>query len=378
MKVPERRLKLCFVGWADHVHLERWAGHFAKLGHEVTVISTSGPGRYPPGVRQYSLGAGRGPRSTRLRLRWLLWRIRPQLVHVHWAHFAADVRAVWRGPFVVTAWGSDIYRRENFSAEVWDASCRAMAAADLLTCDSEDLADALRQALPAPPRALEVVQWGVDTALFTPDGASQRDALGLQGREVIFSARNFTPIYNQETVVAAFARVHAQRPQAFLLMKRYGGDADYLARIEAQIDTAGLRQHVRILDAVPYEEMPALYRSADVMISIPLSDAAPMSLLEAMASEVAPLVCDLPSLREWVEPGVTGLLAEARDTDAVTAALLQLLADADQRRAIGRRGRALVEARASQAVHMGRMVGRYAALVDGQPLEAEVAGQAFR
>lgn len=357
-------LRLCFVGWADHVHLERWAGHFAKLGHEVHVISTSGPGRYPAGVRQYTLAPGAGARRKRLQLRWLLWRIRPQLVHVHWAHFATDVQAVWRGPLVVTAWGSDIYRRENFADAEWDASLRALVAADLLTCDSDDLADELRRVLPAPPRRLEVVQWGVDTQLFTPEGADQRAELGLQGREVIFSARNFTPIYNQETVVAAFARVRQQHPRAFLLMKRYGGDAAYFARIQAQIAELGLDAHVRILEAVPYEQMPALYRTADVMISIPWSDAAPMSLLEAMACEVPSLVCDLPSLREWVQPGVTGLLAEPRDVEAVTAGLLRLLDDAAPRREIGHQGRALVQAQASQAVHMGRMEAEYARLAN--------------
>lgn len=354
------RLRLCFVGWADHVHLERWAGHFAKLGHDVSVISMSGAGHYPAGVRQYTLGQGEGPLRAKLRLRWLLWRIRPQIVHVHWAHFSATVQSVWSGPLVVTAWGSDIYRRENFSDQVWLANCRAMAAADLLTCDSDDLAGELGRALQAPMPRLEVVQWGVDTELFSPLGDDQRAALGLDGRAVIFSARNFTPIYNQETVVAAFAQVLRRRPDAFLLMKRYGGDADYSARIQAQITELGLDAHVRILDAVPYEQMPALYRTADVMVSIPLSDAAPMSLLEAMACEVAPVVCDLPSLREWVDPGVTGTLVEPRDVDAVAGALLRLLDDSSVRRGIGQRGRELVLDRASQSMHMDRMAKLYA------------------
>lgn len=358
-------MRLCFFGWADHVHLERWAGHFAKLGHEVHVISTSGPGHYPPGVRQYTLAPGAGARRQRLQLRWLLLRIRPQLVHVHWAHFATNVQAVWRGPLVVTAWGSDVYRRENFADADWNASLRALVAADLLTCDSDDLAAELRRVLPAPPRRLEVVQWGVDTELFSPRGEDRRAELGLAGRLVVFSARNFTPIYNQETVVAAFARVRAQHREAFLLMKRYGGNAAYFARIQAQIAELGLGEHVRTLEAVPYEEMPALYRTADVMISIPWSDAAPMSLLEAMACEVPSLVCDLPSLREWVQPGETGVLVEPRDVDAVSAALLRLLDDEALRRTIGRQGRTLVQARASQAVHMGRMAAEYMALAAG-------------
>ena len=72
------RLKLCFIGWADHVHLERWAGYFARLRHEVSLISFSGRGNYPEGVRQYTLGlCRRGMFWKKLRIAYLLWRIKP-------------------------------------------------------------------------------------------------------------------------------------------------------------------------------------------------------------------------------------------------------------------------------------------------------------
>ena len=37
-------MKLCFVGWGDNGHLERWAGYFAQRGHDVSVISVTGVG----------------------------------------------------------------------------------------------------------------------------------------------------------------------------------------------------------------------------------------------------------------------------------------------------------------------------------------------
>jgi glycosyltransferase involved in cell wall biosynthesis len=355
--------RICFVGWADHVHLERWAGYFAGRGFEVCVISFSGTGRYPPGVRQFRVGLqGRGPRWVRLKLRYLLWRLRPDIVHVHWAHFAVPVREAWRGPLIVTAWGSDIYRTDSFTAEQWRALGDAMRTALLVTCDSADLAQAIHTAFDVPAERVAVVQWGVDTDLFCPAGSDLRGKLGLQGREVVFSARNFTPVYNQEMVVAAFAIVRRSRPRAFLLMKRYGGDADYLARIRADVTARGLDADVLILGDVPYEEMPALYRTADVMVSIPLSDAAPMSLLEAMASGVPSVVCDLPSLREWVAEGETGFLVDARDASGVAAKLVSVLEDRRRSEPLRLRARSLVVERASQSSHMEVMAGHYRAL----------------
>ena len=359
-----RRQRICFVGWADHVHLERWAGYFADKGFEICVVSFTGRGRYPAGVRQFRVGLqGRGPRWVRLKLRYLLWRIQPDIVHVHWAHFAVPVRQVWPGPLVVTAWGSDVYRSGSFSAEQWRALGQAMRTAELVTCDSVDLAKSIKEEFDVMAERIEVIQWGVDTDLFCPEGPDLRAQLGLAGREIVLSARNFTPIYNQETVVAAFATLRQSRPRAFLLMKSYGGDAGYLARIRADITARDLDRDVRILGDVPYEEMPALYRTADVMISIPLSDAAPMSLLEAMASGIPSIVCDLPSLHEWVCEGETGFLVDPQDASGAATALLAVLEDRSRWEPMRKRARLLVVDRASQSSHMGVMARHYRALV---------------
>ena len=354
------RPRVCFIGWADHVHLERWAGHFAHGDCDVSVISVSGLGRYPDGVRQFRIGLrGRGPRWIKLRLRHLLWRIRPDVVHVHWAHFAVAVRSVWRGPLVVTSWGSDVYRSETFSKEEWRALGETLRAAELVTCDSADLAQTIHTSLGVQADRVAVVQWGVDTDLFQPEGPDRRAALGLVGREVIFSARSFAPVYNQETVIAAFAQVRRRHPRAFLLMKRYGGEPAYLERIRTDIAARGLNDDVRILEAVAYEDMPALYRTADVMVSIPLSDAAPMSLFEAMAAGVPSVVCDLPSLREWVRDGDTGYLVDAQDASAVAARVCAVLENPERRRQVVQQARALVVDKASQVAHMSVMTGHY-------------------
>jgi L-malate glycosyltransferase len=278
---------------------------------------------------------------------------------VHWAHFAPDVCAAWRGPLIVTAWGSDIYRRDQFSDSQWDALSHAMQRANLVTCDSDDLACTIRAAFGLPERLVEVIQWGVDTELFSPSGADQRRALKLDGREVVFSVRNFTPLYNQATLVRAFASLRIRRPGAFLLMKSYGGDPEYLAQIREEIERLGLNEHVRILDTVPYEEMPALYRTGDVTVSIPLSDATPMSLFEAMACGSPCVVCDLPSLREWVRDGETGYLAEATDVQAVARAIERALDKGAAQDRLRLAARELVAARASQQVHMSIAATHY-------------------
>lgn len=359
--------RLCFIGWADHVHLERWAGYFARKGDEVSVVSYSSPGRYPASVRQHGLGEGaRGPRWRVWRLRYLLWRLRPALVHVHWAHFAVDVRKAWRGPMVVTAWGSDVYLRDRFSAQQWQDLGIALRSSDLVTCDSEDLAVRLRREFDLADARVQVIQWGVDTDAFTPRGTDLRKELALDGREVVYSARNFTPVYNQLLVVRAFHLVHRKRPSAYLLMKNYGGDADYVAAVQALISELGLHERVRILDQVDYEQMPVIYRTADVTVSVPVSDATPMSVLEAMASGSIVVVGALPSLLEWIDPGRTGFVVESLTPETLADMIDLALGSKGEGSNIRAAARHAVESRAGQRVHMDVASRHYSALIEAR------------
>lgn len=360
-------LRICYLGWGDHVHLERWAGWFARAGRTVDVVSLSGEGSYPEGVTQHLLNpAGRGEWFSRLSLGWLLARRRPQLVHVHWAHFATLAAAVWKGPLVVTAWGSDIYRRDKFSDQEWQALGAALRRAQCVTCDSDDLAAQLRKEFDLPAQRVHVIQWGVDTRSFCPGEPSRQfvESLGLKGKRVVFSARNFTPLYNQESIVRAFAMLAADYPDLVLVMKRYGGDADYYAAIRALVTELGLDARVRFCESVPYERMPDFYRGAAVTVSVPFSDATPMALLEAMACGSVPVVSDLPSLREWVRDGENGRLVAADDVAALAGAIAQALDDAPLRRRAIDANLRFVKESASQDAHMRRMEGLLRALVD--------------
>ena len=173
-------MKLCFVGWGDHGHLERWAGYFAQRGHDVSVISVTGVGRFPAGVKQYALGfEKRGQRWKILRLRWLLAKIRPQIVHVHWAHFSYMVASASARPLVVTVWGSDVYRRSEQDQETVGQLYHGLQTARLITCDSFDQRTLLATFPGVDEEKVHVVQWGVDTSLFRPGPAMGKSLPGL-------------------------------------------------------------------------------------------------------------------------------------------------------------------------------------------------------
>ncbi|MDX2225462.1 MAG: glycosyltransferase family 4 protein, partial [Rhodospirillaceae bacterium] len=95
------------------------------------------------------------------------------------------------------------------------------------------------------------------------------------------------------------------------------------------------------------EELPAIYRAADVFVLPSRDEGMSNALLEAMAAGVPALCTDVAGMRDVITPGETGLIVPPEDPDALSKALLTLLTDTDLRARLGRAGRGHVVRRFS-------------------------------
>lgn len=89
----------------------------------------------------------------------------------------------------------------------------------------------------------------------------------------------------------------------------------------------------------------------------------PQALVEAMAAGAAPVVSDLPCVREWVDPGWNGVLVNPKDTDAVARAIIELLQDAPKRDLFAGRNREIVREGADEDKEMAKMEQLYFSLL---------------
>lgn len=111
-------------------------------------------------------------------------------------------------------------------------------------------------------------------------------------------------------------------------------------REEAERLSAGpLRGRVHFEGRVGHDHLPAYYATADIFCSPARGgESFGMVLLEAMALGVPVVASDLPGHRSVVTHGSDGVLVPRRDVGALASALRRLLADADERRRLGRNG----------------------------------------
>jgi len=103
-----------------------------------------------------------------------------------------------------------------------------------------------------------------------------------------------------------------------------------------RIKALGLEDQVRVLGYVPDEDLPALYRAAEVFVFPSLYEGFGLPPLEAMACGTPVICSNTSSLPEVV--GDAGLLVNPHDVAAWTAALERLLSEAELRQELRQRG----------------------------------------
>jgi glycosyltransferase involved in cell wall biosynthesis len=241
----------------------------------------------------------------------------------------------------------------------------AVQRADFVTCDSEDQARVLREWGVRAER-VGVIGWGVDRREFHPDvdGGPMRDALGIPRDAVaILSPRQWLPNSSIEAIVAA----HAELPgEPHLILKRLARhELDGGRSVLAAVASSPARSRIHVVDEVDADELPGLYASADVVVSLCITDGTPVSVLEAMAIGRPIVAFRNASLAEWIAPP-GGRLVSSTSPNEVAAAIGALLnGSAEQREAACRHNLDTIAERADRAAEMRRMEAVYVRLAAG-------------
>ncbi len=327
--------RLMLLSEAASPHTAKWAREFERRGWEVHVGSLGAadvPGAtvHPfAGARRYGahyLAAG-------LRIGGLLDRVRPDIVHAHYASSYGMLGAVSkRGPLVVSLWGSDVHefpRRSPVHAALFGWSLRR---ADAITAVCADLA---RAAAPyGGGKPISVVPFGVDCELFAP----RPDAAPPGGDLVVGCLKPLEPVYGHTYLLRGFADLVARRPDLPVRLRLAG--AGYLrSPLEAEAAALGIAGRVEFLGRLPEAAVPGFYRDLDCFVLASLSEGLAVAAEEAAASGLPIVATHVGGNPEIVLDGKTGTLVPPRDPAGLSQALETLLDAPELRREYGRQAR---------------------------------------
>ena len=165
------------------------------------------------------------------------------------------------------------------------------------------------------------VHWqhhGVDAAAYAPDPIEH--AAALDSGRILFLA-NVGVRKGIFTLLDAFERVHARRPDARLVI---AGDGPRLDEIRARIQAAGLNDAIEVLGNVPRSAVAALLHTSAIFCAPSFGEPYGMSAIEAMAAGLPLVVTNCGGLAE-VADAAGALHVAPGDADALGRALLTVL-----------------------------------------------------
>ena len=318
-------------------------------------------------VRQV-LGPVMAPINGR-RIRRAVERAKPDVVHglrIPHEATAAMVACPPGVPLTVSIWGNDLTHQAPASRLGGRATRRVLARTDLLFADCQrdiDLAETWGLRLTTPTAVLPG-GGGVDLARVAREhrklGSQFGDLLGPDHR-VIVNARGARPYVRNEVLLAALSLLEAEldpRVRVVFIDSAHDGT---LCRV---IEHHRLSNKIIVMGKCSPGDVLSLFCRAEVSVSITDQDGTPNSLLEAMAAGAIPVCSDLPSIREWIEPGRNGFLAAFSDPLAVADALRLALGLSDaERSAIKSENRRIIAARAERGSAGQQAAAKYGQLV---------------
>lgn len=126
--------------------------------------------------------------------------------------------------------------------------------------------------------------------------------------------RAHEPLYNIPCILRAFKRVQQELPQASLTLVGGGSQHKKLMQLADEMKL----HNVRFVGKVDNSEIYRYLNQADVMLSAPLIDNMPVSLLEAMNAGLLVVSSCVGGVPYMIEDGKNGLLFES-DNDAALA-----------------------------------------------------------
>jgi glycosyltransferase involved in cell wall biosynthesis len=181
---------------------------------------------------------------------------------------------------------------------------------------------------------------GVDPTEFSyrrKHDAKFRQSLGLDPDAVIVLVvnRNFQdPTKGYQTIREALPRVKVRGVQLVFA----GGNSDWAASHASAyfpcVDKGFISSRAQIAD---------LYEASDVFLFASPGENFPCVILEAMSAECCVISTPTDGVIEQIEHGVSGLIAESFDPDALAAVLASALSNPDKLRIYGQAARKRVE-----------------------------------
>ena len=185
--------------------------------------------------------------------------------------------------------------------------------------------------------------------------------LGLKpGGHLICSVGRLTEQKGHRFLLEAIPRVIREYPEITFAI---AGGGPLLSELQEQARALNIADNVLILG--DRSDIAELLSLAELFVLPSLSEALPIALLEAMGAGVPAIASQVGGVTEIIVHNQTGLLVPPADSEAISQAILRLLAEPEFRVNLSAQGKALVEKEFNQDQMCTRYRNLFENLLEG-------------
>jgi L-malate glycosyltransferase len=348
----------------------------AALGHEVHFISYSQPFRLTgrdEGIFYHEVPVSSYPLfefppydlALASRMAEVAEYYALDLLHVHYAipHSVSALLARQmlaasgrRLPFVTTLHGTDI-TLVGLDRSYLPITRYSIRESDGVTSISNYLKDKTIQDF-GITRPIETITNFVNCDVYQPiaDAAQRAEARARFARPdeaILMHLSNFRPVKRVVDAVKIFARVAQERPAQLVLV----GDGPDRSAAEWLAHDLGIQCQVRFLGK--QERVSELLPLADLLLMPSELESFGLAALEAMACKVPSIATRVGGVPELIDDGVTGLLFDVGDVEAMATGALALLGNPARLEAMRDAARKAAQKRFCASLVVPQYVGFY-------------------
>lgn len=253
----------------------------------------------------------------------------------------AMMRRPGRARLIVSVWGNDFTLHAPATRNLERLTLSTLQIADAVHADcARDLR--LAHSWKFAPDKLQIVlpgSGGVQEEIFYPSDGT----ISSEFFPAVVNPRGMRAYVRADTFFRAIPYVLEKWPGARFFCPTMAGEAQALRWLEE----LEIEEQVILYGRLSRKEMADLFRRCQIIVSPSEHDGTPNTLLEGLACGCFPIAGDIESLREWITPGVNGLLVDPRSPRNLANAILLALEYSELREKARSWNRDLIHKRAA-------------------------------
>lgn len=331
-------MRICILADADSIHTRKWVEYFLKLNYEVHLVSMrNAKFKYSDEVKIYLIQPIVNSKLSYFllisKVKNIVNKIKPDILHSFYASSYGMLGMMCDfHPYVISAWGSDIYEFPNKSFLNKLLLKKILNSGEAICSTSNDMAVEIKNYYNGK---VVLTPFGVDTERFkmdTPILQKEYITIGI--------TKNLEKIYGINYLIEAFAQICSKEEDLRLLIV---GDGKEKQNLQQLCKEKGIVNKVSFVGRVANNDIPKYINQMDIVCFPSLSESFGVAAVEAQACGRPVIATRVGGLKEIVIDNYNGYLIEPGNIEDIKEKIMFMIKDKKKMKEFSKNAREYVQ-----------------------------------